>query len=249
MLTVLGTVQGSFLGIPEATGNATRERDCRPAAMPRTSACGIGWAPIEEAIFTVLHAPRGTSVTILASSANSDFAYFNPGALVAAVNALVTLGKDRALDAVEHQLTESDHLADPQHGLFLVLRLLFDVPTDPGFHLPMHIGIPNVAAPKDAKALPYFPLIVVDDIPLLLVTTFLLGGSPELVEAHLKHFREKGILRAAPLTPKTFLSPAEILDHLIPLYLNAYGIAPTPAQLRMLEQQLRRMHVSTDGKA
>ena len=182
-------------------------------------------------------------MTLLAAAASSDFTSFNPGVLVAAVNTLLALGKDSALDAVERRLAEADRIADPQHGLFLVLRLLFEVPVDPGFHPPMHIGIPIVAAPRHAKTLPYFPLIVVDDVPLLLVTTFILGGSPELVEGHLKHFRDKGILRAVPLTPKTFLSPAEIIDHLIPLYRNAYGIEPAPAQLKMLEQQLRHMHV------
>jgi len=244
---VLGTAQGSFLAILERTADATCERDCRSVAAARATACDGGWESMERAISTVLRAPRGTNMILLASAASSDFASFNPGVLVAAVNALLTLGKDRALDAVERQLAEADRFADPQHGLFLVLRLLFEVPADPGFHPPMHIGIPSVAAPRDPKTLPHFPLIVVDDVPLLLITTFILGGSPELVEAHLKHFRENGTLRAASLTPKTFVSPAEILDRLIPLYRNAYGIDPAPAQLRMLEQQVRRMNISTDG--
>jgi hypothetical protein len=192
--------------------------------------------------------PRADA-TLLASAASSDFTSFNPGALVAAVNGLLGLGKDRALDAVERQLGEAAHSADPQHGLFLVLRLLFEVPADPGFHPPMHIGIPMIAAPRNPKTLPYFPLIVVDDVPLLLVTTFLLGGSPESVEAHSRHFRENGTLRAAPLAPKTFSSPSEILDDVIPLYRDAYGSEPASTQLRMLEQQVRRMQASTDGRA
>lgn len=190
-----------------------------------------------------------TGATLLASAASSDFTSFNPGVLVAAVNMLLGLGKDRALDAVERQLVEVPHSADPQHGLFLVLRILFEVPDDPGFHPPMHIGIPKIAAPRNPKALPYFPLIVVDDVPLLLVTTFILGGSPEVVETHLRHFRENGTLRAAPLAPQTFLSPSEILDDLIPLYRDAYGVEPASTQLRMLEQQVRRMQASTDGRA
>lgn len=187
-------------------------------------------------------------MTLLAAAASSVFTTFNPGVLVAVVNTLLALGKYGALDAVERRLAEADRIADPQHGLFLILRLLFEVPADPGFHPPMHIGIPNVAAPRDAKTLPHFPLIVVDDIPLLLITTFIMGGSPELVEAHLKHFHDNGTLRTAPLTPKTFLSPAKIIGHLIPLYRNAYGIEPAPAQIKMLEQQLRRMQISTNGK-
>jgi hypothetical protein len=233
--------------MPEATADAESARDRRIAVLMAASlatAClvgGDGWESMDGAISAVLCAPEGTPVTLLASAASSDFANFNPGVLVAAVNALLTLGKDCALDMVERQLAEADRFADPQHGLFLVLRLLFDVPADPGFHPPMHIGIPNVAEPGNLKALPLFPLVVVDDVPLLLVTTFILGGSPQPVEAHLKHFRENGTLRAAPLTPKGDLKTTEILDRLIPLYRDAYGVAPKPAQLTMLEQQLRRM--------
>jgi hypothetical protein len=180
-------------------------------------------------------------VTPLAAAASSDFANFNPRVLVDAVNALLRLGKDGALDAIERQLAETNRAADPQTGLFLVLRLLFAVPPDPGFHPPMHVGIPAPAVLRHPKILPHFPLVVVDDVPLLLVTTFLIGGSPQPVEAHLRHFRETGVLRSTPLTPKASVRPAEILDRLTPLYLAAYDVGPTESQIEMLEQQIRRM--------
>jgi hypothetical protein len=180
-------------------------------------------------------------VSVLASAARSDFARFDPGDLIAAVNELYALGKDSALDAVERHLAAADRLADPQHGLFLVLRLLFEVPADPGFQPPMHIGIPSIAKPRDARALPRFPLLVVDDIPFLLVTTFVLAGSAQPVEAHLEHFRRNGTLRAEPLRPKADATPTEILSRLVAVYRDAYRAELTPAQLSMLGQQLQRL--------
>jgi hypothetical protein len=178
----------------------------------------------------------------LAAAAGSDFAQFDPGALVAAVNELRSLGKDGALGAVKRQLIDSEGTEDElQQGLFLVLRLLFEVPEDPGYHPPMLIGIPKNAQPADPRALPWFPLIVIDDIPLTLVTTFVLAGSPEPVEAHVEHFRRTGILRTAPLTIDANVTPAEILDRLIPVYRDAFGVEPKPGQIKMLERQLERI--------
>jgi len=182
---------------------------------------------------------KGTTAQ-LAAAAGSDFVSFDPGALVAAVNALLPLGKDGALDAVERQLDGADRVADPQHGLFLVLRLLFAVP-DSGSHPPVRIGIPEALEPHDASVLPYFPLLVVDDIPLLLVTTFLLGGSAERVETHVHHFRAHGVLRGTPLRPRADLGPTVVLDHASTLYRRAYGESPRPGLRAVLEEQLNRL--------
>jgi hypothetical protein len=176
----------------------------------------------------------------LASAAGSHFVRYDPGALVAAVNALLPLGKDKALDAVEHQLVSADRAADPQHGLFLVLRLLFEVP-DSGSQPTMRIGIPEALKPHDPRVLPYFPLLVVDDIPFLLVTTILLGGSAERVETHLDHFRALGVLRGTPLQPRADLAPEVVLDHVTALYRRAYGVDPKSGLRVEIEGQLSRL--------
>lgn len=179
-------------------------------------------------------------MTELTAASNSDFARFNPGALIAAVNSLLPLGKDGALTAIEWHLSAADRSADPQHGLLLVLRLLFEVP-DSGFHPPLHLGIPKVVEPPDPKSLPHFPLLLVDDIPLLLVTTFLIGGSAQPVEACLQYYRENGTLRARALTPPAAAASAQVLQRAAQLYSRAYGRELQPAQLEMLAEQLQRM--------
>ena len=178
-------------------------------------------------------------MSALASAASSDFPRFDPGPLIAAVNELLPLGKHGALAAIENHLAAADRSKDPQHGLFLVLRLLFQVPAS-GFHPPMFIGIPKAVEPSDPKSLPYFPLLVVDDIPLLLITTFVLGGAAQPVEAHLRYYRETGTLRAAPLAPPAPADRAQILSRAAHLYRLAYGEDPKSALLEMLEGQLQR---------
>lgn len=179
-------------------------------------------------------------MTSLTAAAKSNFDRYDPGAVIAAVNSLLPLGKEGALAAVEQHLASADRSADPQHGLFLVLRVLFDVPAA-GHHPPLSIGIPESAEPADLDFLPHFPLVVVDDIPLLLITTFLIGGSAEPVEAKVKYYRENGVLRARPLTPPVPVDPAEILPRAAYHYRRAYGRDPQPSQLKMLEEQLQRM--------
>jgi hypothetical protein len=175
----------------------------------------------------------------LTAAAGSDFAHFDPSVLVAAVNALLTLGKDEALATVERHLVATDRATDPAHGTFLVLRLLFDLP-DSGDQPPIRIGVPGVLEPRDTAALPYFPLLVVDDVPLLLVTTFLLGGAAEPVEAHLAYFRAYGVLRSAPLQPRTDLGAPAVLAHADALYRKAYGQGLPPGVRAVLEAQLER---------
>jgi hypothetical protein len=74
-----------------------------------------------------------------------------------------------------------------------------------------------------------------------LVTTFLLGGSAQPVEAHVQYYRANGMLRSKPLTVPKVTDPGEILRRAAQLYRRAYGADPKRAQLDMLAEQLQRM--------
>ena len=124
----------------------------------------------------------------------------DPRALIAAVNALQPLGKDRALAVIDEYLRVSSPLDDGgREGVFLLLRALFDVP--PAGMPPMLVGAPDVAPPRDRKALPRFPLVIVADVPLKLVRGYALGGEPQSPESDVAAFRKGGTLRAQPLVP------------------------------------------------
>ncbi len=129
----------------------------------------------------------------------------NPLDLIRIVNALQPLGKEKALAAIDEYLRVDSHYgfyeAGENLGVYSVLRLLFDVPDDPGYMPRMMVGGPDPTEPADPKILPRFPLAVIDDIPLNLVYGYSLGGEAQRVQEHVEYFRGNGRLRAHPLHP------------------------------------------------
>lgn len=124
----------------------------------------------------------------------------DPLRVIQAVNALQPLGKDTALAVLDEYLRVSSWLDDPgREGVFLVARVLFDAPVGEALP-PMRVGAPH-PEPADMTAVPRFPLVIVDDIPLALVRGYSLGGQAEAPEVHLRWCRDRGVLRGAPLRP------------------------------------------------
>ena len=123
-----------------------------------------------------------------------------PLALVRAVNALHALGKDRALAVVDEYLRVSSWLDDPgREGVFLVMRVLFDVPPDK--MPPMMVGAPSPPPPSDPKLFPRYPIVMIGDLPLKIVRGYALAGKAERPEDDVAAFRKVGTLRAKPLAP------------------------------------------------
>jgi hypothetical protein len=118
------------------------------------------------------------------------------------------------------------HGEDTMEGLFLVLRCLFEgeplppnglatgkgfsdmvprpSPTpQPAFWPPLNAGASSPPEPADPTLVPRFPLVLIDDIPLVLVSGYLSAGcvSPDPFYVHVAYFREWGRLRTRPLRP------------------------------------------------
>lgn len=142
---------------------------------------------------------------------------YDPLPVIEVVNALQPLGKEKALAAIEEYLRVASrfHSDAAEGGLFLVLRVLFDVPAGPGHMPPMILGAPSPAAPGDPKRIPRFPVALVDDVPILLINGYLLAGVPEPVENHVKYFRDQGTLRNRPLEPGG--APLAVMEKLEPV--------------------------------
>jgi hypothetical protein len=216
-------------------------------------------------------AELATLMPILAASPGLDGREFDPGALIAAVNALQPLGKDRALAVLtEYLRTVPRDDTAAREPVFLILRALFEAPADPGYHPPMRVGAPSPAAPADPKQIPRFPLVIERDVPFLLVTGYVLGGEPQdrkccnetpgLREAraaracacevqdpedHLAWYAANATMRAAPLSPGSELLGA--MRAVLYADGSLYGSDPTDAG-RMLEHQLQRL-VAWPGRA
>ena len=175
---------------------------------------------------------------ILERASSSDFMQYDPTAVIEAVNALHPLGKDGALDAIETYLAHADQTSDSRHGLFLVMRVLFEVPADPGYHPPVRIGGSMPAVPKDPRSLPLFPILLIDDIPLMLVSGYALGGEAEPLAAHIAYFRMHGKLRAQPLRPA---KSKDTIERYKQAYQAAYGAPSSAREVAFVQGQLDRM--------
>lgn len=170
---------------------------------------------------------------LLQRASSASFDSYDPGAVVAAVNALIPLGKDAALARLDGLIARQDLGRDPHHGLFLVLRVAFDAAAHP----PVRLGGSQPPPPPSPGALPRFPILVVDDLPLLLVTGYTLRGLPEPVTVHLAYYRQHGTLRTSPLAPAT--GPDRLAGYEAQ-YQAAYQAAPSAAERAHIRAQLDR---------
>jgi len=134
---------------------------------------------------------------------------YNPLRFIQAVNGLQPLGKEKALAAIGEYIRVLPQLHD-RLPVFLLLRLLFEVPQDPGFMPGMKVGMPSVVEPADHTLLPLFPLFLVNGIPLNLVTGYALAGQAQPVEDHIAYFKKSGKWRTRPLVPSN--EPLAVLD-------------------------------------
>ena len=139
---------------------------------------------------------------------------YDPLAVIRVANVLVGLGKEKALAVLQEYLRVADDSRKAREGLFLILRVMFDVPDDPGFMPSVGLGTCDPPKPEDWKAIPRFPIVLHDDIPFLMVMHWNIRfGCPERVETHVDYFRKHGSLRKHPLRPPDdILSSIEKLD-------------------------------------
>ena len=169
---------------------------------------------------------------LLQRASSSDFTAYDPTAVIEAVNALIPLGKDGALAALDKFIAGCDLERDPHQGLFLVLRVLFDAAPHP----PLRLGSSRLPPPSSPAVIPRFPILMVDDVPLMLVDGYELGGLPEQLSTHLDYYRQHGAL-TAPLRPaKTDRQTA-----FVQAFRQAYGRGPDLAEHDHIDAQLERL--------
>jgi hypothetical protein len=166
--------------------------------------------------------------------------HYRPGDVIAVANALQPLGKEKALALIDEYLRVLPCDEIPQRQKVVsVLRVLFDVPVKPPAMLPLHFGRAEPAVPDDPSALPRFPLVLLDDIPLFVITGYSLVGEAEDVEIHVRFLRKHGRFRSSLLrpTPRPLLVAdrleSEVLSRLVQA--NRMKVRGRPeANLRLL---------------
>jgi hypothetical protein len=182
-------------------------------------------------------APRSGATTmtldgLLQRASSSDFTAYDPTAVIEAVNALIPLGKAGALAALDKFIAGRDLARDPHQGLFLVMRVLFDAAPHP----PLRLGGSRLNPPDPATALPRFPILMVEDVPLMLVDAYELAGLPEQLSTHLDYYLQHGEL-IAPLRPAKVDRRAAFVQR----FQQAYGVPPDRAEIDHIDAQLGRL--------
>ncbi|MFO1020152.1 MAG: hypothetical protein U0903_05575 [Planctomycetales bacterium] len=115
---------------------------------------------------------------------------------------LQPLGKEKALDAIEEFAYRFEKKNEIEVGdaVNFVMRVLFDVPADPGYFPEMGYWFFRVA-PALNKRFPRYPIILIEDIPIRVSLPVGHSGSPPDPAELVPYFRKHGVVRAKPLTP------------------------------------------------
>ncbi|HKJ68753.1 MAG TPA: hypothetical protein VKA68_12400 [bacterium] len=175
--------------------------------------------------------------SLLSQAVDMSFDEYEPDLVIRTVNALQPLGKEAALKQIESALATHKSRTNA-YGLFWILRVLFDVPSEQGFP-PVRIGKPDIPPPENPDHLPRFPIVLVKDIPLLLVHGYALAGLPQPVEEHVTYFREHGTVREAPLSPPGTMEGVE--EAFLNLWKEAYGDQFTAEVLPLIRSQIDKI--------
>lgn len=177
------------------------------------------------------------STSLLNQVSSMSFEDYNPSYVIQAVNALQPLGKEKALERLDSYLKSRDTGKDSL-GLFWLLRVLFEVPTEQGFP-PVILGTPNIPPPADPGKFPRFPIVMLRDIPFLVVRGYILRGLPEPVEAHAYYFRTYGTIREQTLHPPASIQGIE--NEFLQLWKAAYESTYISEAMKTIKTQIAKI--------
>jgi len=160
---------------------------------------------------------RTTNIQDIVDDCSSlDGFTFDPGTHIRAVNLLRAEDKTRVLTELREycRLNASDNLwPSKSPKIFLLLRVLF-MPTDTGTNFPpIQIGKPMDTETPAANDFPLYPLALMEDVPLLIVSGYFTGGLMEEPFSHLDFCERHCQLRSAPLRPPD--DPLPLVDSLL----------------------------------
>lgn len=129
---------------------------------------------------------------------------FDPYTYIHAVN---TLRKENNMHVIRYlrdyciRDTGNSEWLENSTKVFFLLRILF-VPKDQDVQFPtIHIGKPLDVEPSSTQVFPLYPLVLVQDVPLLTIPGFFLGGLPEDPQIHIDFCEAYCSLRPTPLRP------------------------------------------------
>ena len=160
----------------------------------------------------------------------------NPIKLIKVANDLMDLPKSQILDEIK-AIQVSDAVRSGDFGLFLVLKLVFEIP-DSVENIEVIWGIPNVPAPAFKDEGNKFPLLLVDGFPFLIPGGYILNGLPDSIERHLEFYQEFGTVRKLKFATDCFCSKDELILKFKAVWKKYYEEDPSTHQLNAYMNQI-----------
>ena len=177
---------------------------------------------------------------------------YDPRPVINAINRLQPLGKARGVALLRRYIASRQQagVRTDSTGLFAVIRVLLVPPAskkksadactprqrkiaDGGCWRPPLLGAPYPAAPEDLLSLRY-PIFVLGDVPLSVVSGYAIGGHPEHLIDHLGALAALGGWLGGPLKPK----PSGEIRYLF-IHYGQWSLTSVVGQ--MVEAQLKRL--------
>ncbi|MBD2773376.1 hypothetical protein [Iningainema tapete] len=161
---------------------------------------------------------------------------FDPRSYILAVNTIYPEGKSWVISALRdycHLLIDNGDWIIEATKVFFLLRILF-VPKEHNIYFPrIKLGISASSQMLTNHDFPIYPLVLLEDVPLLIVGEFILGGLPENPLAQIDFCEHYCQLRTTPLHPPD--NPL-LLYELLQRWESETEIAVLQAQLLRLVQ-------------
>ena len=141
---------------------------------------------------------------------------FDPASYIRAVNRLRGEEAPALLEQLRtytNTILNGSAILEESAKVFFLVRLLFVTKKAGQPFPPIKIGTPLDSGTPPAKAFPLYPLALVEDVPLLIVSGFMLGGLPQSPLDHLDFCQKECRLRPDPLRPPD--NPLSLADQLL----------------------------------
>ncbi len=133
---------------------------------------------------------------------------YSPLRTIQVVNGLQALGKENGVAVLREYVrirTSPRGFEGPDRdmGFVMLLRVLFDVPADPGY-MPKIFGF-DPYPPEDPWVAPRWPIVIVDDVPFMVPFPSSFGNglhlAPRFPDPEFEEFVKSSGWRARPLAP------------------------------------------------
>ena len=165
---------------------------------------------------------------------------YDPSLLIRSTNQLLSLEKD-SLITVVHSAFERGNSDAGGYGLFLLLRMVFELPA--GMTYPeMHFGKPDIDPSDSMSEANRFPLLIVSSIPFLVVQSTFMTGVGDSIDTHLAFYREFGQIRTTSIIFDANVSEEELLKLVKVAWENVYPTTSFKTVQAEMEQQIQLIY-------